>query len=152
MVHVDLVTAMSEVVVISPKKPKTGGRQRGTPNRVTADIRQALRQLAEGNADLVQGWLDRVAETDPAEAVRLWLALLRFVTPTLQAAAIADLTKPKSKQARLNALTDEELMAAITSDPEVMAAISRKAPPQLSYDLEPSPVRALIDADDPLLR
>jgi hypothetical protein len=98
------------------KRPKTGGRQRGTPNRVTADLRQALRDLAEGNANCVQGWLDRVAEDDPAEALRLWLALLRFVTPTLQAAAFADLTPPKS--VRLATLTDEQLLEAIVQSPQ----------------------------------
>jgi hypothetical protein len=39
--------------------------------------------------------IDGVAEKDPAEALKLSLALLRFVTPTLQAAAIADITPPK---------------------------------------------------------
>lgn len=99
------------------KRQKTGGRQKGTLNRVTADIRQALRDLAEGNADSVQGWLDRVAETDPAEAMRLWLALLRFVTPTLAAAAIADIT-PKSDKERVMEMTDEEIMREIINSPE----------------------------------
>jgi len=105
------------------KRLKTGGRQSGTPNRVSADLRQALKQLAEGNADRVQEWLDRVAETDPAEALRLWLALLRFVTPTLQAAAIADLTWPKSVQEQLTAMTNAELMAVIRPEAQPPAAL-----------------------------
>jgi hypothetical protein len=112
MVHAKMVRAVTEIVPSRPKRPKAGGRQRGTPNRVTTDIRRALRDLAEGNANLVQGWLDRVAENDPAEALRLWLALLRFVTPTLQAAAIADVT-PKSMSHRLAAMSDDELLLAI---------------------------------------
>ena len=152
VVHSNMVIAMSEIDVIRPKRQKTGGRQMGTPNRVTADIRQALRDLAEGNADRVQEWLDRVAETDPGEALRLWLALLRFVTPTLQAATIADVTRSTSKQAQLSAMTDQELTAALLSDPEELAAYIRMSQPQLSCDLEPSPVRALIGVDDPLLR
>lgn len=116
MVHANSVGSMSEIVSSRPKQSKSGGRQRGTPNRVTADIRHALRDLAEGNAHLVQGWLDRVAESDPAEALRLWLALLRFVTPTLQAAAIADIT-PKSTSHRLAQLSDEELLAILHSAP-----------------------------------
>jgi hypothetical protein len=104
------------------KRSKTGGRQRGTPNRVTTDIRQALRDLAEGNANRVQGWLDSVAENDPAEALRLWLALLRFVTPTLQASAIADLT-PKSAKLQLAAMTDEDLMEVIVQSPEAKALV-----------------------------
>jgi hypothetical protein len=65
----------------------------------------------------VQGWLERVAESDPAEATRLWLALLRFVTPILSAAAIADIT-PKTQQFRLAAMTDEELMQVIVQSSE----------------------------------
>jgi hypothetical protein len=141
---------MSEVV-INRKREKTGGRQKGTPNRITLDIRAALRDLADNNSDRVQSWLDRVAETDPAAAVRLWLALLRFVTPTLQAAAIADITRSTSKQAQLNAMTNEELMAVILSDPEEMAAYIRMSQQQPSYALNLSPVSALI-GDDPLLR
>lgn len=63
------------------------GRPPGAPNLITREIRAALRDLAQQNQDKVQGWLDRVAETDPAEAMRLWLALLRYVTPTLAAVA-----------------------------------------------------------------
>jgi hypothetical protein len=108
---------MSEIVPFREKRPKTGGRQKGTPNRVTLDIRQALRDLADGYAPSVQGWLERVAESDPAEATRLWLALLRFVTPTLAAATIADMT-PKSAKQRVLDMTDEELWRAITNSPE----------------------------------
>jgi len=105
------------------KRPKTGGRQRGTPNRVTADLRDALRDLAQGNAHRVQDWLDRVAENEPAEALRLWLALLRFVTPTLQAAAIADLAPSKSTSLRLAALDDEQLLEAIVHSAEAAALV-----------------------------
>jgi hypothetical protein len=63
------------------------GRPPGAPNERTRDIRAALRDLAENNHAKVQGWLDSVAATDPAEALRLYLALLRYVTPTLAAVA-----------------------------------------------------------------
>lgn len=93
---------------------------------MTKDIRQALHDLADGNAHRVQEWLDRVAETDPAEALRLWLGLLRFVTPTLQAAAIADLT-PKSPSLHLAALTDEELLEVIVHSPQADALVRNGA-------------------------
>ena len=106
MVRTAGVSAMAKVFRGGPGRPK------GAPNKITRDIRMALRDLAEGNAHRVQQWLDRVAENDPAEALRLWLALLRFVTPTLQAAAISDVT-PKSISHRLAAMSDEELLLAI---------------------------------------
>jgi len=60
-----------------------------------------------------------VAATDPAEATRLWLALLRYVTPTLAAAAFADIT-PKSGKDRALEMTDEELMQVIINSPEAV--------------------------------
>ena len=107
MVHADAVSAMSKVSRAGPGRPK------GALNKITRDIRAVIRDLAEGNAHRVQEWLDRVAETDPAEAVRLWVALLRFVTPTLQAASITDLTRSTSVQAQLYAMTNAELDAVL---------------------------------------
>jgi hypothetical protein len=86
------------------------GRPSGSPNKVTRDIRAALRDLAENNHAKVQGWLDSVAATDPAEALRLYLALLRYVTPTLAAVAgppITLLPKP------VRELTWNELQEAL---------------------------------------
>jgi hypothetical protein len=70
------------------KRPKTGGRQKGTPNVVTRDLRLSISALLEGNVDNVQRWLYEVAKTDPAEAVELFLRLLEFITPKLRAAAV----------------------------------------------------------------
>ena len=44
---------------------KTGGRLKGTPNRVTMNVREALSQLANGMAPRVEGWLTQVADVDP---------------------------------------------------------------------------------------
>lgn len=110
--HYSLPMAVDGELLPRSKRVKRGGRQKGTPNRVTTDIRAALRDLAESNTVQVQNWLDRVAEDDPAEAVRLWLALLRFVTPTLQAAAIADIT-PKRPREQLAELSERELLAIV---------------------------------------
>lgn len=79
---------MAEVDAERLKRPKTGGRQKGTPNRVTADMRQAMSALAEGNVQRVQEWLDEVAGTDPARAVELFLRLLEFVLPKLRAISV----------------------------------------------------------------
>lgn len=118
-----ILAAMLSIMETVRKRSKTGGRQKGTPNRVTTDIRQALRALADDNVLRVQEWLDRVAKDDPAEATRLFLALCRFVAPTLSAAAIADLTPPKSTRLRLAAMTDEQLMEAIVQSPEAKALV-----------------------------
>jgi hypothetical protein len=103
---------------------KSRGRPPGAPNKITRDIRAALRDLAEGNADRVQSWLDAVAEKDPAEALRLWLGLLRYVTPTLQAAAIADLTPSKAVSQQLTAMSEEELLTCIVQSPEAAELVN----------------------------
>ena len=41
---------------------KTGGRQAGTPNKATAEARQAIAAFVDGNAHRLTGWLDQVAE------------------------------------------------------------------------------------------
>lgn len=111
-----------EIIENVPKKvgrprgyPKTGGRQKGTPNSLTRDVRTALRDLAENNAENVQQWLDSVAEESPAEALRLYLMLIRYVIPVLSAAAIADVT-PKPPRQALYAMSNDELLALIKSE------------------------------------
>ena len=117
---------MTQISGDGPRKLR--GRPPGAPNKITRDIRAALRELAEGNAERVQSWLDSVAETDPAEALRLWLALLRYVTPTLQAAAIADLTLAKSTKDRLLHMTDADDIAIFQHAlPRHAAAIDLRA-------------------------
>lgn len=41
---------------------KTGGRVAGTPNKATAEARQAIAAFVDGNAHRLTGWLDQVAE------------------------------------------------------------------------------------------
>ena len=41
---------------------KTGGRAPGTPNKATADARQAIAAFVDGNAHRLTEWLDRVAD------------------------------------------------------------------------------------------
>ena len=40
---------------------KTGGRTPGTPNKATADARQAIASFVDGNAHRLTEWLDQVA-------------------------------------------------------------------------------------------
>jgi hypothetical protein len=128
------------------------GRPKGSLNKITREIRAALRDLAEDNADRVQHWLDQVAKKDPAEAIRLWLGLLRYVTPTLQAAAITDLRKMQSQREQLSAMTNAELHAALLSDPDVRAVIERKSCPQLTHNEEMVTAVPKTLLDDELLR
>lgn len=43
------------------KGKKTGGRTSGTPNRATAEAREAIARFVDANASRLQEWLDAVA-------------------------------------------------------------------------------------------
>jgi hypothetical protein len=72
-------------------QPKTGGRQKGTTNKVTAEFRDTVRKLLEDNAANVGRWLTLVAEgdgtdsgkPDPAKALDLLSKLAEFAAPKL---------------------------------------------------------------------
>lgn len=62
---------------------KTGGRQKGTPNKATQRVRDAIAVFAEGNVDRLQDWLDAIADDDPAKAADLFIKLLEYHVPKL---------------------------------------------------------------------
>jgi hypothetical protein len=63
---------------------RRGGRKAGTPNKATANAREAFARLVEGNVDRVQGWLDQIAVTDgPKAALMCFLDLAEYHVPKL---------------------------------------------------------------------
>ena len=71
-------------------RPKTGGRQKGTTNKVTAEFRETVRQLLEDNSANVGLWLSKVADgdgdsvkPDPGKALDLLAKLAEFAAPKL---------------------------------------------------------------------
>jgi hypothetical protein len=66
---------------------KTGGRQAGTPNKVTAETKMALKALVDGNADNLQKWLLEI--DDPAKRIDAFIKFLEFVQPKLARTELA---------------------------------------------------------------
>jgi hypothetical protein len=70
---------------------KTGGRVKGTPNKATAQFREAIKGLIDGNHENVSRWLYEVAEgcpekniqPNPAKAFELYLNMMEYVVPKL---------------------------------------------------------------------
>ena len=59
------------------------GRPPGSPNRITAEVRERFADLLADNQPRLQGWLDEVAAKDPRAAFELWLRMAEFVIPKL---------------------------------------------------------------------
>lgn len=54
---------------------KVAGRQKGTPNKATAEARAAIAAFVDGNAHRLQGWLDKIADGEPADEVKGFKAI-----------------------------------------------------------------------------
>jgi hypothetical protein len=70
------------------KREKTGGRKKGTPNKVTSDVRSAIALLAQRNIGKLEEWLKRVAADDPAKASDLLLRAIEYHIPKLSRAEV----------------------------------------------------------------
>ena len=69
---------------VKGKTNNPNGRPKGTPNRVTADARRAIAQFVDDNAHRLTGWLDQVADEDPAKAFALFQSVIEYHVPKLQ--------------------------------------------------------------------
>ena len=61
---------------------KFGGRQKGTPNKTTNEIREYYQILISNNLEQLQNDLN---ELEPKERLKIILELSKFVVPTLKA-------------------------------------------------------------------
>ena len=66
---------------------KIGGRVKGTPNKVTSDIRDKFNLLVQGNLDQLDDDLKALTPKDRVNAV---IQLAAFCVPKLQSVALED--------------------------------------------------------------
>lgn len=60
------------------------GRAKGTPNKATANAREAIARFVDGNADRLNGWLDEIYAQDGAKAAFVCFAdLIEYHVPKL---------------------------------------------------------------------
>lgn len=85
------------------KGTKTGGRSKGTPNKATQEFKEALNDLLEHAAPQMVGWLDQIAQDDPAKALDTVHKYIEFVYPKLAREERQNLDKNGDK-------TDNELI------------------------------------------
>ncbi len=69
---------------------RRGGRKKGTPNKATANAREAIAQFVDGNASRLQGWLDEIARTEGPKAAFMCVRdMVEFHVPKLERSEIA---------------------------------------------------------------
>lgn len=62
---------------------KTGGRKAGTPNKKPNIARVAIQAFVDNNADRAQALFERVAEENPADALKIYFSAVEYVVPKL---------------------------------------------------------------------
>ncbi len=63
------------------KRIKTGGRTKGTPNKITSEIKEIFKEIIECNLPQLQ---NDILELSPKERIDVLLRLSEFVIPKLQ--------------------------------------------------------------------
>ena len=95
---------------------KHGGRQKGTPNKVTARLREAFTVLLEDNMVKVQELFDKVAEKNPQKALELLLKLSEFALPKLRAIEVNNEQEDKQTSLNINIIDTGVPLASCEDD------------------------------------
>jgi|GEM_PF-201000 len=92
-------------------QPKTGGRKKGTPNKITGDLREWLSGFLNGNREQLE---KDFAALEPDERILAFSRLLGYVIPKQQAMTVEAQTEAEFKQLqRLLADVPDEAAALI---------------------------------------
>jgi len=59
------------------------GRPKGSPNKSTTAVREAIAKMAEMNAPRFSNWLDQVAAKSPEKACDIYLRAIEYHIPKL---------------------------------------------------------------------
>lgn len=86
-------------------KGRIGGRQKGTPNKVTRSMRELLTQFCDETFDSFVSAFNEI-ET-PRDKCKIWLEAQAFVTPKLSSVDIKESATGKSFKDELDELDKE---------------------------------------------
>lgn len=74
--------------------PKTGGRQKGTPNKATTDLKKWVRLILEGGKD---EFVRRFSNLDDVGYIRTYTGLLGYVLPKMAATTPEDMLRKEKE-------------------------------------------------------
>ena len=74
---------------------KTGGRQKGSPNKVTSAVKECISKMLTDytNSEM---FLKDFAELEPKERLMIAEKLMNYVVPKMQSVAVEDVNKDKN--------------------------------------------------------
>lgn len=127
---------------MKPKRRKSGGRQRGTPNKLTRDERTLLAIVVNYGLERAQGWLERVARRQPARALLITARFAEFIVPRLMRTELKVTERPNTAEAPT--LTAADVLAAYRTAPRLPA--TQPAPAAISPPPVAVPAAVLIEA------
>lgn len=80
-------------MAVKGKTNNPNGRPPGTPNKATAQAREAIAQFVESNVGRFNEWLDHIAADDPAKAMDLMIKVMEYHLPKLNRTDVQQLDK-----------------------------------------------------------
>lgn len=97
--------------------PRTGGRKRGSTNKVTKDLRETISVFLQNNASKMQ---EEYEKLDPKDKLAFFEKLIKYSIPVMSSVdqtttskSFEDYLKETSFNQSLEKLTDEELQAKL---------------------------------------
>lgn len=87
-------------------KGRQGGRQKGTPNKATTELRKRLTMFVEGRWDDFMTAYDQIA--DPEKKCSIMLGLLNFIAPKMASVEYKGETPVKTLSDELDELSGEK--------------------------------------------
>lgn len=74
---------------------KTGGRKKGTPNRISGTVKEWITSIIDTNRNQFENDLELL---EPGERVRIISNLLQYVTPKMQSSSPAEMLEAEYKK------------------------------------------------------
>ena len=87
---------------------KTGGRKKGTPNKVNRDMKEWVLDVLNASQD---AFVQNLAQTEPKDFCKVFLSLMGYVMPKMVAVSAEEMLKAEYSEleALFNRLPDEAI-------------------------------------------